>query len=219
MRTFAYVMAAALVVGLTASASAAPKPKHDQKVTVKPWVYDPDHTGNAVSQWIDKIGLPDKEQKQKDVDKGKTKGASKGLWLEKDGPTSGNVAAGAAINFTGTLTELGFDIHNGSHDGAGAPRFNVYTTTGVYYFFGSASGIHSPVPDEPGWTRVTFEPSDGYSSQTGTNDLTSFDDIEVTGIDIVFDEGTDQGTGFALLDNIDINGVLIGGPEGANVPN
>lgn len=34
----------------------------------------------------------------------------------------------------------------------------------------------------------------------------------VVSICIVFDEGTDQGTGFTHLDNIDINGVLIGKP-------
>jgi hypothetical protein len=32
----------------------------------------------------------------------------------------------------------------------------------------------------------------------------------VTSIDLVFDEGTDQGTGYTLLDNIEINGTVVG---------
>jgi hypothetical protein len=34
----------------------------------------------------------------------------------------------------------------------------------------------------------------------------------VTAVEIVFDEGTDQGVGYAVLDNIDVNGTLIGNP-------
>jgi hypothetical protein len=38
----------------------------------------------------------------------------------------------------------------------------------------------------------------------------------VVGISIVFDEGTDVGAGFTHLDNIDVNGVLIGKPGNAS---
>ena len=39
--------------------------------------------------------------------------------------------------------------------------------------------------------------------------------VVVTGIDIVFDEGTDVGVGYAWLDNVDVNGTLIGKPGNA----
>jgi hypothetical protein len=192
-------------MGLVSAASAA------EKLKAKPWIYDPDNLGDVVSAWVNKIGLPDHPEHQNK--NGKDKGPTHGLWLTKDAGTAANEASGASIKFQGTLTELGFDFRNGSHDGAGAPRFNVYTTspTHVYYFYGSASGAHSPVPDESGWTRVRFVAADGFPSD-GASFITNFNQITVTSIEIVFDEGTDQGTGFALLDNIDVNGDLITGP-------
>ena len=174
-----------------------------EPLQVRPWVYDPDNTGISESAWTSKIGLPDNTGK-----------ANHGLYLSKMGDTTVNAAAGAEINFSGTLTELGFDVRNDSHCGAGAPRFNVYTTSGVYYFYGCDYGVHAPVPGQPNWTRVRFVAGDGFASD-GSPALTSFSDVVVTGIDIVFDEGTDQGVGYAVLDNIDVNGTLIGKPGAA----
>ena len=170
---------------------------------VQPWVYDPDNTGASEATWSSKIGLADANGK-----------ANHGLYLSKMASTPTNVAAGAEVNFVGTLTELGFDFRNDGHCGAGAPRFNVYTTSGVYYFYGCMYGVHTPVPGQPNWTRVRFAAADGFASD-GSPALTSFEDVVVTGIDIVFDEGTDVGVGYAVLDNIDINGTLIGKPGAA----
>src|SRR5439155_5631541 len=126
-----------------------------------------------------------------------------------------NAASGASINFQGRLTELGFDVSNVSHCGAGAPRFNVYTTTGVYYFYGCAYGTHTPAPQDPAnCTRIRFAAAEGFPSDC-VSVITSFNQITVTGIDIVFDEGTDQGNGYAVLDNIDVNGTLVGKPGAA----
>lgn len=174
---------------------------------VKPWVYDPDKTGTVSSAWVTKIGLPDA---------GKSNHA---LLLTKNTATATFAASGATVTFSGTLTELGFDVRNDSHCGAGAPRFNVYTADedgnfGVYYFYGCRYGTHTPVPGNPGWTRVRFEAGDGYPSD-GVSSITSWEGVEVIGIDIVFDEGTDVGVGYAVLDNIDVNGVLIGKPGAA----
>ncbi len=188
------------VVVVCCLASAA---KAAQPLEVKPWVYDPDHTGICQSGWAPKIGLPDAGN------------SNHGLLLTKFGPTATNAASGASVSFKGQLTELGFDIRNDSHMGAGAPRFNVYTTSGVYYFYGAAYGVHTPAPQDPAnWTRVRFAAADGFPSD-GTSFITSFSQITVTGIDIVFDEGTDQGNGYAVLDNIDVNGTLVGKPGAA----
>lgn len=167
---------------------------------VKPWVYDPDNTGTVSSAWVTKIGLPDA---------GKSNHA---LLLTKNTATATFAASGATVTFSGTLTELGFDVRNDSHCGAGAPRFNVYTTSGVYYFYGCEYGTHTPVNAD--WTRVRFAAADGIPSD-GVSLITDWDEVEVTGIDIVFDEGTDVGVGYAVLDNIDVNGVLIGKPGAA----
>lgn len=196
MRT---VFVATLVVLGAAAFAVAGEP-----LKVKPWVYDPDKTRVVEAAWETKLGLPDHAGK-----------AKHGLFLAKLGPTPTNAAAGATIPFEGTLTELGFDVRNDSHCGAGAPRFNVYTTSGVYYFYGCIYGTHSPAPDDPeDWTRVRFAAEDGFPSD-GISFITSFEDIEVIGIEIVFDEGDDVGPGYAVLDNIDVNGVLIGKPGAA----
>ena len=152
-----------------------------------------------------------------------------GLLLVKTGPTITNFASATAdlINVKGlTLTELGYDIRKpgpgtsfsalGSHCGAGAPRFNITTTTGFFFL-----GCSSPPPDMQtlgtGWIRLrwgTGVPGSvlGFSPPT-------FALVPITGtvqrITIVFDEAQDafggpDEFGAAILDNIDVNGVLVG---------
>jgi hypothetical protein len=166
-------------------ASAASK-----KIKAKPFIFDPYDSGIVVAAWVTHQGLPDA---------GKSDHA---LYLQKDGLTSVVAAAGAIIRGVEgiTLNELGFDVRNDGHCSAGAPRFNVITTTGDLYSFGCADGTQTPIDDE--WTQVRF---------------TGFGNVEVGSIMIIFDEGTDQGLGqgFTFLDNIDINGILIGKPGNA----
>src|SRR5437016_11031262 len=93
---------------------------------------------------------------------------NQGLLLAKTGPTITNFASATAelINVKGiTLTDLGYDIRkfgmgthaglSGSHCGAGAPRFNVTTTTGFFFI-----GCSSPPPDTEmlgdGWIRLRW---------------------------------------------------------------
>jgi hypothetical protein len=174
---------------------------------------------------------------------------NQGLLLVKTGPTVNFAAATAElINVKGiTLTELAYDIRKfgpgthlgpqGSHCGAGAPRFNVSTTAGFFFL-----GCSSPPPDmeDPGdgWIRLrwgnatTMTPPVAFCAT-----CPGFPLIPITGtvqrIQIVFDEGyltpsttfppfvnTGGGPdefGAAMLDNIDVNGTLVGrGPVTAN---
>jgi hypothetical protein len=190
------VAALALAATMTVSASAA------APLMAKPWVYDPDNTNVSESKWVTGEGLSDA---------GKSNHA---LYLTKDAPTTTNAASGAFVNFEGTLSELGFDYRNDGWCGAGAPRFNVYTTTGTYYFFGCVYGTHTPSTEDPDWTRVRFSNADAFPAD-GVTPWPGFGSVTVTGIDIVFDEGTEVGPGFAYLDNIDVNGTLIGKPGAA----
>jgi hypothetical protein len=169
----------------------------------KPWTYDPGDTGLAGSAWVTQVGLPD------------AGGSNHALFLSKNTATAVWASGGATIELpeSTVLTELGFDYRNDGHCGAGAPRFNVYTGEGQYYFVGCSYGIHTPVPDNPDWTRVRFTANaDFYPANANTPAWDG--SAVVTGIDIVFDEGTDvgNGTGFAYLDNINVNGTLIGKP-------
>jgi hypothetical protein len=167
----------------------------------QPGVFDPGGTGIVVAQWIKNLGLPDLEGPQRF-----------GLLLSKNGPTATNAAAGATISGVEgiVLTEIGFDINTGTHCGAGAPRFNVQASDGFHFLGGCNNGTKTPGTPDPGWTRVRINPS---------NAAQAFPPIApgstVKSIQIVFDEGTDTGpdfSGIAVLDNIDINGTLIGKP-------
>lgn len=160
--------------------------------------------GSVTAAWQTHEGLPDA---------GKSDHA---LFLQKTGPSVANCAAAGAV-ITGvegiTLTEIGFDIRNDGHCGAGAPRFNVMASDGFHFLGGCANGTQTPNTPAPGWMRVRIDPA---------NPGQAFPPIAagatIVGIAILFDEGTDAGpdfTGFAFLDNIDINGILIGKPGNA----
>lgn len=191
------VLVFVLCLFMVNGASAASK-----KIKAKPFVVDPDDSGNVVAAWVTHQGLPDA---------GKSDHA---LYLQKDGSTSVVAAAGAVIRGVEgiILNELGFDVRNDGHCSAGAPRFNVITTTGVY-FFGCVDGTQTPIDDE--WTQIRFTDADASPQLPTTPLWPGFGNVTVGSIMIVFDEGTDQGQGFTFLDNIDINGILIGKPGNA----
>jgi len=161
-------------------------------------------------------------------------GKNKGLLLVKTGPSVPNFAsAGAVLNGVKgiTLTELGYDIRKaanltadatdprGSHCGAGAPRFNVATADGFFFI-----GCNSPPA-----TSATGGPLGAWQRLRWGNPMLAICVLGfkvgsiapqpecVTGavqsITIIFDEGTDTGGdsfGLAVLDNIDVNGTLVG---------
>jgi hypothetical protein len=163
---------------------------------------------------------------------------NQGLLLAKTGPTANFASAGADI--TGvkgiTLTELGYDIRKpgadtragarGSHCGAGAPRFNVTTADGITYdFIGCNSGATPATTevDGQGWIRLRWGSgsilafaANGPAAGTVVN----ISGMTVKSIQIVFDEGQDTGPdnfGLAVLDNINVNGTLVG--QGDNADN
>ncbi len=143
---------------------------------------------------------------------------NEGLLLVKTGSTGNNASAGAEVKGVNviTLTELGYDIRKGtiaanaagSHCGAGAPRFNVVTSDGVNHFVGCNSPPAAVAGVSTAWLRLHW---------TAVELAAAFPPILGTGvvksIAIVFDEGTDTGPdfiGLAVLDNIDVNGQMIG---------
>ena len=148
---------------------------------------------------------------------------NEGLLLAKTGPTPNIAAAVAELkNVKGlVLTELGYDIRKpgptvddprGSHCGAGAPRFNIQTTTAFYFL-----GCNSPAPTTQtagtGFIRLRWTPVLGFNAATGVLEPIV---TPVKSISIIFDEGTDTGPdnfGLAVLDNIDVNGVIVGKGE------
>jgi hypothetical protein len=143
-----------------------------------------------------------------------------GLLLVKTGPTNNFASATAELtNVKGmTLSELGYDIRKaggsstsplGSHCGAGAPRFDIITNDGVDHFLGCNSPAGVVTASSSGWIRLRWVAALGV--------LPAFPPVQTTDtvqrIVIVFDEGTDTAPDFfgaAILDNIDVNGTLVG---------
>ncbi len=218
-------------LGLAAAAYAAESRFHE----VKPSTYDPAKTFLVGSGWQAGIGCPtdattfDGSTTSSYTDPTCPTGDSKdkrneGLLLAKTGPTGNYAAAQADLkDVKGTvLTELGYDIRKptstndprGSHCGAGAPRFNVTTSDGTLYFI----GCNSPAPDSQtagnGWLRLRWGSGGTLLAypQAGGGPV-NISGMTVKSIQIVFDEGQDTGPdnfGLAVLDNIDVNGTLVG---------
>ncbi len=147
-------------------------------------------------------------------------GSDHALFLEKLGSTSNCAAAGAVIDGVAgiTLTEIGWDVRTDGHCGAGAPRFNVVTSDNVLHFIGCNSPPPSSITVPPGspdprgntWERRRYDPATAFPPIAPGSTVKS--------ITIIFDEGTDTGpdfTGHVFVDNIDIDGVLIGKPGNA----
>jgi hypothetical protein len=148
----------------------------------------------------------------------------RGLLLAKTGPTA-NVASATArvVNVRGKkLSELGYDIRKvgsasdprGSHCGAGAPRFNVVTANGSVYFIGCNSPAADTATVGEGWIRLRWGgsgPLNAFPASGGGP--TDIKGMTVRSLSIVFDEGQDTGPdflGLTVLDNIDVNGRLVG---------
>jgi len=203
-------------------------------ITVVPFQFDPFQTHLVRARWLRGTGCPTGAT----VNDGTTSstftdpacaplvgggdpkdspGKNEGLLLVKTGPTPNVASAGADLKGVKgiILTELGYDIRTGSHCGNGAPRFNVRTADGTLHFVGCNSPPALVAGVSPGWKRLRW---------TAAELLFATPSIApgsvVQSIAILFDEGQDTpsagppgvetGSGLAVLDNIDVNGTLVG---------
>jgi hypothetical protein len=203
--------------------------------TVKPEEADPGNTYLVQASWLSGIGCPTNAQiyngggvygspfTDPACPTGDTSdNHNEGLLLAKTGPTA-NFAA-AVANIKGfpkagiNVTQLGYDLRKpvdftdprGSHCGAGAPRFDLVATDGTDYFVGCSSPPPTETNTSNAWIRLRWNaPVMAY----GPNGLTDISTVRIKTIQIVFDEGQDTGPdnfGLAVLDNIDINGDVVG---------
>ena len=84
----------------------------------------------------------------------------------------------------------------------------MVTDDGVTHFVGCSSPPPAVTPASQGWKRLRWTPAQAFPPIVGT----------VRSIIIVFDEGQDAtsvlgpdtGAGLAVIDNIDVNGQLVG---------
>jgi hypothetical protein len=196
---------------------------------VKPLEFDPAHTFLVQAAWLNGTGCPTDaavaEYPATSPTDTFTDSAcpygdprdrhNEGLLLAKTGPTSNNASAVAELKKVRgiSVTELGYDIRKfdstaspfGSHCGGGAPRFNIVLADPKHTVIFIA--CNSPPPTTQtgsvngGWTRLRWN----FPTPIGP----------VARIQIVFDEGQDVSGGpdrfgAAFLDNIDVNGQIVG---------
>jgi hypothetical protein len=210
---------------------------------VKPANFDPAHSHLVQSGWLSGLGCPTSQQTQQFLppdfsttgtvtvaDGGCPTGDPKdrtneGLLLVKTGPTANNAAATAQLkDVPSTVTELGYDIRKGgapaspigSHCGAGAPRFDIVTKSGAVFFIGCNSPPPTVTAASQDWTRLRW-PGSTLAFGQGTTPPATLSSLNVKEIDIVFDEGSDTAPdffGLAVLDNVDVNGTLVGQGQG-----
>ena len=189
---------------------------------VKPTEFDPAKTHLVHASWQDGIGCPTNAGTSSDgvnqdgtySDPACTTGdaqdkQNEGLILAKTGPSANFASAFVELKDVKgiTLNELGYDIRKagptvnddrGSHCDNGSPRFIIVTTTTT-----AAIGCRSPQPD-------TTTAGNGFLRLRWTTGLPSG---TVQQIFILSDDGTDTGPdnfGLSVLDNIDVNGTLVG---------
>lgn len=225
---------------ITAGVMATPDPvvQSTAPINVVPFEFDPFGTNLVSASWLTGIGCPTNATADSGPPTNTSTpvtdpacptsdpqdGRNQGLFLVKTGPTTNYAAAGAKLVGPGAksivLTELGYDLRkstsaitpNGSHCGAGAPRFNILTSDGITHFIGCNSPMASMTGSSDSWIRLRW-------MAPGTVAFPPFDPTAtVSSLSIIFDEGTDTGPDFfgaAILDNIDVNGTLVGsGPTG-----
>ncbi len=154
---------------------------------------------------------------------------NQGLLMNKVGPDDNNAASQVQLqNLKGqTIQELGFDLRkvsglaspNGSQCDEQAPAFDITTTDGHEYFIQCNSGtvVSGGTAGTSAFERVrwganntaipAFDESNNYAAVSDIRGATIKDAY------LVYYSGSDQGptySGMAILDNIDVNGTLVG---------
>src|SRR5215469_10652417 len=177
----------------------------ESRLAVQPVVTDPTNSGTVGAALLDAAGVP--------VSSGTTSNPGNlALALSKTVHAPAGTSAGAQLvgaeNLT-KLTELGFDVRQGGHCTANSPHFVVVTSDDVTHVLtGCANGTIQTAP-APGWIRVRFDPANPAQASPPVAPGQS-----IKSIAIVLDQGPEAtpnpGGGLVVLDNIDVNGVIVG---------
>src|SRR5579864_4702379 len=165
------------------------------------YVYDPAGTNTVAATWMDGTGAASTSTATTAADT-----RNQGLLLSKTSNASNQAQAGVVIRDVEgiSLTQLGYDIRVGSQCTATSPRFVVVTTDDVVHKIGCASGTAQPAP-VAGWKRLRFDPANPAQTVPAIPAGS-----KVKSIHLVHDGGPEAGSSIVVLDNIDINGKIIG---------
>jgi BACON domain-containing protein len=164
------------------------------------YVYDPTFSGMVTAVWVDRLGMPTSNQSVTH---------DPGLVLSKNGTAPAGTMAGSTIrNYTGSLTELGYDYRSGGQCTATSPRFIVVTTDNITHVVGGCSKGAITAAPVAGWNRVRFN----LAETSQTNPAITPGET-VSSITLVLDVGPEAGPaaagGLAVIDNVNINGTFV----------
>lgn len=165
------------------------------------YAYDPAGTNTVAATWMDGTGAASTSTPTSAADT-----RNQGLLLSKTSSASNQAQAGVVIRDVEgiSLTELGYDIRVGSQCTATSPRFVVVTSDDVVHKIGCATGTAQPAP-VAGWKRLRFDPANPAQTVPAIPAGS-----KVKSIHLVHDGGPETGSSIVVLDNIDINGKIIG---------
>jgi hypothetical protein len=177
----------------------------ESQLAIQPVVTDPTNSGTVGAALLDAAGVPVSSQTA-------SNSGNLALALSKTAHAPAGTSAGAQLvpaeNLT-KLTELGFDVRQGGHCTAKSPHFVVVTSDDVTHVLtGCANGTIQTAPAR-GWIRVRFDPANPAQASPPVSP-----GQQIKSIAIVLDEGPEAtpnpGGGLVVLDNIDVNGVIVG---------
>ena len=174
-------------------------------LAIQPIVNDPSNSDTVGAALLDAAGVPVSSQSASNT-------GNVALALSKTAHAPAGTSAGAQLvpaeNLT-KLTELGFDVRQGGHCTANSPHFVVVTSDDITHVLtGCAKGTIQTAPAQ-GWIRVRFDPANPAQASPPIAP-----GQQIKSITIVLDEGPEAtpkpGGGLVVLDNIDVNGVIVG---------
>jgi hypothetical protein len=177
----------------------------ESQLAIQPVVTDPTNSGTVGAALLDAAGVPVSSQST-------SNSGNLALALSKTAHAPAGTSAGAQLvpaESLTKLTELGFDIRQGGHCTANSPHFVVVTSDDVTHVLtGCANGSIQTAP-APGWIRMRFDPTNPAQVN-----IPIAPGQQIKSIAIVLDEGPEAtpnlAGGLVVLDNIDVNGVIIG---------
>ena len=177
----------------------------ESELAIQPIVNDPTNSDTVGAALLDAAGVPVSSQSASNT-------GNVALALSKTAHAPAGTSAGAQLvpaeNLT-KLTELGFDVRQGGHCTANSPHFLVVTSDDITHVLtGCANGTIQTAPAQ-GWIRVRFDPANPAQASPPVAP-----GQQIKSITIVLDEGPEAtpkpGGGLVVLDNIDVNGVIVG---------
>jgi hypothetical protein len=172
----------------------------DDAIRVWPYAFDPAGSNTVAASWIDGTGAATGNASTT------TDILNQGLLLSKTSSASNQAQAGAVIRgVEGTsVTQLGFDLRQGSQCTAKSPRFVVVTSDDVVHKAGCATATPQTSPAQ-GWQRLRIDPANAAQMVPAISPGS-----KVKSMHLVVDDGPETGSSVVVIDNINVNGKLIG---------